>query len=87
MREQQECMELCLGTGDESAEGCLVKIRGQTNVGEVVVEVCYRLPDQDVDETYFKQLEEASFASPGPGGGHESLKSAGRANMQRTSNL
>ena len=35
-------MELCVGVGDESAGSCLVKIRGQTNVDEAVVGVCYR---------------------------------------------
>lgn len=61
-------MGLCLEAGDESAEGCLVKIRGQTNVDDVMVGVCYRLPDQDIDEAFLRQLEGTSFAGPGPHG-------------------
>lgn len=71
MRKQQDCMELCLRAGDESAKGCLVKIRGQTNVDYVVVGLFYRLADQDIDEGFFRQLKEASFEGPGPHGGHE----------------
>ncbi|GAB0207491.1 hypothetical protein GRJ2_003214800 [Grus japonensis] len=57
-----ECMELCLGMGQEPAESSWVKISRQTNMGAVVLGICYRLPDQEevVDEAFFKQLEEAS---------------------------
>lgn len=49
-------MELCLGLGDVLAGNLLVGIIGQTNVGNVVVGVHYRLPDQEVDEAC-RQLE------------------------------
>lgn len=50
-RKQQGCMELCLGKDEEPAESLYVCIRGQTKMGNVVVGVCYRLPDQEkVDE-------------------------------------
>ena len=43
VREQDRCTELCCGMGDERAESMWVRIRGQTNMGDVVG-VCYRLP-------------------------------------------
>lgn len=36
---------LCLGVDDEQAESLYIKIRGQTNVGDVVVSV-NRVPHQ-----------------------------------------
>jgi len=46
-------MELCLGTGDEPAHHHVLhasmcswmRLKGQTNVGDIGVGVCYRLPD------------------------------------------
>lgn len=52
-------MELCLGMADKPAESLWVRIRGQTNVGNIAVGVCYRLPDQG-DKAFFRQLKEAS---------------------------
>ena len=44
-------MELWLGTDDEPADSLWVRIRGQPTVGDIVVGVCYRPPDQEeVDE-------------------------------------
>lgn len=63
VRKQEECMKLCLGADDEAVEGCLVKIKGQANMGNVG-----RLSDQDIDETFLRQLKEALFAGPGPRG-------------------
>ena len=40
VREQQECLELCLGTGDEPAESSWMRVKGQTNVGDIGVDVC-----------------------------------------------
>ena len=40
MREQWECMELCLGRGDVSAEKQWIS--GQSHVGYTVVSICYR---------------------------------------------
>lgn len=56
-------MKLCLGADNETAEGYLVKIKGQANMGNVG-----RLSDQDIDETFLRQLKEALFAGPGPRG-------------------
>jgi len=54
-------VELCLGTGDEPAGSSWMRLKGQTNVGDIGVGVCYRLPDQEkVDEAFFRQVEEAS---------------------------
>ena len=47
--------------GDEPTESLWVMINRQTNVDNTVVGVCYRPPDQEeVDEAFFRQLEEAS---------------------------
>jgi len=37
-----------------------VRISWQTNVGGVVVAVCYRVPDEEEVDAFFRQLEEAS---------------------------
>lgn len=39
-----------------------MKINRQTNMGAAVVISCYRLPDQEVSEIFFKKLEVASFS-------------------------
>ena len=38
-----------------------VRIKGRANIGDTVVGVCYRPPDQEeeVDEAFYKQLEVA----------------------------
>lgn len=66
VREQQECRELCLGMGQEPAESLWIRFSAQTNIGAVVVSICYRSPDQDeIDEAFFKQSEEASRSQTG----------------------
>ena len=61
-REQQKCIDGCLGTGDELVQSLWVRIREQTNAGNVAVGVRYRLPDQEeVNEVFFRKLEEASY--------------------------
>ena len=52
-------MELCLGIGEESAETLGLRTRGQTNTGDVVVNMCYRLPDreEEIDEALFRHPE------------------------------
>jgi len=42
---QWEHMELCLRMDDQPAERLQVGIRGQTNMDDVVVDVCYRRSD------------------------------------------
>lgn len=57
MGEQWECLEMA----DETDESLWVRIRGQTNMDNIMMTVCYRLLDQeDVGEAFFSQLEEAS---------------------------
>lgn len=70
-------MKLCLGADDETAEGCLVKIKGQANTGNVG-----RLSDQDIDETTQRSLVCRPWTSWVT---LITLISAGRANMQSTS--
>lgn len=42
VREQQECMELCLGMDGEPDGRLCVRISGQTNMADIVAGVCYR---------------------------------------------
>ncbi|KAK4806252.1 hypothetical protein QYF61_013396 [Mycteria americana] len=62
VREQLECMELCLGMDDEPTESLRLRIKEHTGMGDIVVDVCYRLPDQEeqVDEAFYRQLGAAS---------------------------
>lgn len=59
-RKQQKCIGRCLRTDDELIYSLWVRSREQTSAGNVVVSVCYRLPDQEeVNEVFFIKLEEA----------------------------
>ena len=64
VREQLECIELCLGVEGEQVESLWVKNKGQANMGDTVVGICYRPHDQEevvvVDEAFYRQLEVAS---------------------------
>ncbi|GAB0176868.1 hypothetical protein GRJ2_000152000 [Grus japonensis] len=62
VREQLECMELCLGMDDELTESLRVRIKEQTGMGDIVVGICYRPPDQEeqVDEALYRQAEAPS---------------------------
>lgn len=42
--QQQECVELCLGMNYE-----WVRIKGQDNMGDTIVSVYYRTPDQEME--------------------------------------
>ena len=46
----------------EQVQSLWVKIKGQPNMGDTVVGVCYRPPDQEeeVDKVFCRQLEVAS---------------------------
>lgn len=57
-------MKLCVDM-DNEPDVSWVKSR-LTNVGDVVVSVCYTPPDQDVviDETFFRQLWQSSRLPP-----------------------
>ncbi|GAB0209126.1 hypothetical protein GRJ2_003378300 [Grus japonensis] len=62
VREQLECIELCLGMDEERVESLWVRMKGQANMGDTVVGVCYRPPDQEeeVNEAFYRQVEVAS---------------------------
>jgi len=62
VREQLECIELCLGADEEGVKSLWVRIKRQPHMGNVIVGVYYRPPDQEeeVDEAFYKQLEAAS---------------------------
>jgi len=62
VKEQLECIELCLGADKEQVQGLWVRIKGQAHTGDITVGVYYRPPDQEkeVDEAFYKQLKTAS---------------------------
>lgn len=55
---EQQLTEVQMDSGQ--AESLQIKITRQSNQGDPVVSVCYRLPDQkgEVDEAFVKQFEE-----------------------------
>lgn len=52
MRQHLEHIQLCLGMNDKHVESLRVRIMGQAHMGDAVVGVYYRPPDQkeEVDE-------------------------------------
>jgi len=62
VREQLECIELCLGVDEERANSLWVRIKGQAHKRDSAVGLYYRPPDQEeeVDEAFYTQLEVAS---------------------------
>jgi len=62
VREQLECIELCLGVDEEGVESLWVRIKGQAHMGDITVGVYYRPPDleEEVDEAFYRQLQAAS---------------------------
>lgn len=48
--EQQGCLKLCPGMDNESAESLWARMGGQADMGNLVVRVCYRLSDQEVED-------------------------------------
>ena len=65
-KEWFECMELCLGTSDKPIESLWVRVRGQTNMGDIVVGICCRLLDQGekVDESFRPVVSKVGCAHP-----------------------
>lgn len=58
---QWECMEICLGVDQEPAQSLQVKVKGHTNMTDIVVRICHSPPDKgEVAEAFFRHLEEAS---------------------------
>uniref|UniRef100_A0A8B9ISU6 Endonuclease/exonuclease/phosphatase domain-containing protein n=1 Tax=Amazona collaria TaxID=241587 RepID=A0A8B9ISU6_9PSIT len=57
-----QSMELCLGTGEQSTESLWVRVKGRTVMGDIIVGICYRPPDQgdSVDEALYRQIGAAS---------------------------
>ncbi|GAB0190981.1 hypothetical protein GRJ2_001563400 [Grus japonensis] len=47
VNDQLECMELCLGMGEEPPESLWVSIKGRAGTGDTIVGVCYRPPNQE----------------------------------------
>jgi len=61
---EYECMEI--NDGDDRAESLWVRIKAKANKTDIIVEVCYRPPNQDeeVDKTLYRQLGEVSRSLP-----------------------
>ena len=57
-KEWLECMELCSEMGNEPVESSRVRQRAQINVDDIMVGVCYTLPDEveEVDGAFFRVL-------------------------------
>lgn len=57
-------MELCLGTGEELTESLWVRLRRQEGLGDSIMGVCYRPPNQEdqEDEALFRQIGAASHS-------------------------
>ncbi|KAM9653655.1 uncharacterized protein ACIBXB_010484 [Morphnus guianensis] len=62
VKDQLECMELCLGLDEEPTESLWVRIKGRARAGDIIVGVCYRSPDQEdgSDEALYRQIGAAS---------------------------
>ena len=59
----RECFDVTeLMAGDDKVESLWVKIRGRADKADILVGVCYRLPNQDeeTDELFYEQLAEAA---------------------------
>jgi len=60
VREQLECIKLGLGADEEGVESLRVRIKGQAHIGDVIVGVYYRPPDQEEEvEVFYRQLQAA----------------------------
>lgn len=57
MREQQEYMELCLRSHEESAEILWLRITGRSSTGDNVPSVCCRSHKGEVAETLFRHCK------------------------------
>lgn len=62
VNEQLECMEHCLGMGEELTENLWARIKRRTGAGDITVGVCSWSPDQEdqADEDLYRQIEAAS---------------------------
>ncbi|GAB0184093.1 hypothetical protein GRJ2_000874600 [Grus japonensis] len=62
VRQQEECMKIiCLGMDTGPAESLWVKVKGHTNMSDIVVGVCHSPPNkEEVAEAFFRHLKEAS---------------------------
>ena len=59
----RECFDVTeLMAGDDKVESLWVKIRGRDDKADILVGVCYRLPNQheETDEVFYKQLTEVA---------------------------
>lgn len=55
---------------EELTESLLFRVKGKAGGGDALVGVCYRPPDRENYEAFYKQVGAASFTKYGP---HERL--------------
>jgi len=62
VNDQLECMEVCLGMDEEPTESLWIRIKGRAGTGDIIVRVCYRLPNQEdqADKALYRQIGAAS---------------------------
>lgn len=61
--DEAECMEFCLGMDKKPNEGLWIRIKKQSK-GDIIVGVCYRLPDQEELEDQACRQKGAASLSP-----------------------
>lgn len=62
VREQLECLELCLGVDERPTETLGMRIKERKDKGDIVEGICYRPPDQEEwpDEALCREIGAAS---------------------------
>lgn len=57
-------MELWLGVDEEMSKSVWVRTKEKTGLSDIVVEICYRSPDQEeqVDEDLYRQIGIALYS-------------------------
>ena len=62
VNDELECTELCLGMDEEPTEAMWVRIKGRAGTEDIIVEVYYRLPDQEdgAVQALYRQIGAAS---------------------------
>ena len=71
VREQLECIELCLGVDEERVKSLWVSIKGQTHMGDIAVGVHYKPPDKEDVLVWLQPATKAPHGHPSPRRGVE----------------
>ncbi|GAB0179105.1 hypothetical protein GRJ2_000375800 [Grus japonensis] len=64
VNDQLQCMELHLGMDEEPTKSLWVRTKGRAGTGDIIMEVCYRPPNQDnrADDALYRQIGAASHS-------------------------